>query len=93
MKSMRLFKRGDTYYVEFQRGKKRSLKTGNKKEAEAIFNQLRREWLAGRLIQLDSSKNVSLGEFTKEYLKHRESLNQEVEGSSPSRPTRKFKGK
>jgi integrase len=74
MKSMRLFKRGDTYYVEFQRGKKRSLKTGNKKEAEAIFNQLRREWLAGRLVQLDSSKNVSLGDFTKEYLEHREPM-------------------
>lgn len=68
---MRLFQRKGIYYVEFERGKCRSLRTRNEREAKALFKELKREYLRGRLIQLDEGKRVTLAEFTKEYLDSR----------------------
>jgi len=71
---MRLFIRNGTYYVEFKRGDKRSLKTSDEKEATAAYRKIRRAWLQGRLISLEAESSITLAEFKKEYLKSRESM-------------------
>ncbi len=66
--TMRLFQRENgIWYIEFQRGKKRSLGTRNKYEAERLFKKIKREYLAGKLIQLE--KSYSLKDFLPEYIK------------------------
>ena len=50
---MRLYKRGQIWWVAFDRVRRRSLKTRDEKEAQRIFKALEREHLAGRLIKLD----------------------------------------
>jgi integrase len=66
---MRLFQRENgIWYVEFGRGKKKSLRTRNKAEAVRLFNKLKREHLAGRLIVLKEGRKVLLSEFIPEYL-------------------------
>ncbi len=65
--SMKLFQRENgIWYIEFRRGKKRSLGTRNKQEAERLFRKIKREYLAGKLIQLE--KAISLKDFLSEYL-------------------------
>jgi integrase len=72
IRSMRLFQRSNgIWYVGFNRGKEKSLKTRIRSEAEAIFKRLKREWLQGRLFKLDTEKNVLLTTFTEDYLKSR----------------------
>jgi len=67
--NMRLFQRENgIWYVEFGRGKKKSLRTRNKAEAVRLFNKLKREHLAGRLIVLKEGRKVLLSEFIPEYL-------------------------
>ena len=71
---MRLFYRKLTAYVEISRGKKRSLNTKDKREAERLFRVMQREALRGRLIQLDENKRITLEEFRQDYLKGRREL-------------------
>ncbi|OMH39840.1 tyrosine-type recombinase/integrase [Desulfurobacterium indicum] len=67
--SMRLFQRENgIWYVEFGRAKKKSLRTRNRAEAVRIFNKLKREYLAGRLIVLKEGIKVPLSQFVQEYL-------------------------
>jgi len=66
---MRLFKRGQYWYVEFARSKKKSLGVTNRNEAEPIFNELKKLALKGRLRQLDTEKRIVLGVFKKEFFK------------------------
>jgi len=67
--NMRLFQRENgIWYVEFKRGHKKSLRTRNKAEALRIFNKLKREYLAGRLLVLKEGQKVLLSEFTRDYL-------------------------
>jgi site-specific recombinase XerD len=73
---MRLFRRGKSYYVEFKRGVKRSLKTSDKKEAERIFRIIKRKHLEGKLIQLDRSERITLEEYIKLYLESRFDLSE-----------------
>ena len=49
--NMRLYKKlpFGVWYVEFERGKRRSLKTKDKSEATALFREVKRQYLAGRL--------------------------------------------
>ena len=61
------FKRGNFWYYEINR-KRVSLKTKDKAKALRIFNEIKREYLAGRLKQLTKEKSVSLGDFAAEYL-------------------------
>ena len=65
---MRLFKRGKFWHVELQRGVRRSTKTTNEKDARAIFRELKREYLMGRLVKLKPGKRVTLSEFRERYL-------------------------
>jgi integrase len=67
--SMRLFQRENgIWYVEFGRGKKRSLRTRNKAEAIRLYNRIKREYLSGRLLILKEGQKTPLSEFTANYL-------------------------
>lgn len=68
---MRLFKRGGIYHVEFAGEKRRSLKTSDEKTAKGIFKELEKEYLRGRLIQLDTTRRKTISEFSSFYQKHR----------------------
>ncbi len=74
--SMRLFQhpKYKTWYVEFERGKTRALRTKDEKKAKEVYRHLEKEWLKGRLLQLDEGKRITLAEFTKEYIKSRSDL-------------------
>ncbi|MBU1001643.1 MAG: tyrosine-type recombinase/integrase [Proteobacteria bacterium] len=67
---MRLYQRPDTgfWFVEFERGKRRSLKTKDKAKARTIFNTLKTEYLNGRLLQLTPTGKSTLGKFRADYL-------------------------
>lgn len=68
--NMRLFKRTNgKWYVEFGRGKARSLGTTDAKEAKRLFTAVREEYLAGRLAEIRGESSTSLGEFVAEYKK------------------------
>ena len=63
--SMRLFKRKNNgvYYVEFDRGQVRSLKTKDEGEAKELYVAIREEYLAGRLEQISGKCTKSLQDF------------------------------
>ena len=61
---MRLFRRENgIWYVEFERGKKKSLGTRDKKLAERIFKEPQKEALKGKLILLEKTQRITLDEF------------------------------
>ena len=67
---MRLFQRmdkGGVWYVEFARGKKRSLRTTERVEAERRFKTLQREMAMGKLLRLDKATSKTLGEFIEDF--------------------------
>ena len=54
----------NTWYIEFRRGKHRSLRTKDEKLARQTFAKIEREWLKGRLVELDeSARKITLGNF------------------------------
>jgi integrase len=67
--TMRLYQksRDSVYYVEFERGKSRSLKTKDLAEARKLYNAVKKEYLAGRLSEIRGESRVTLGEFRGEY--------------------------
>ncbi|MGO9139165.1 MAG: tyrosine-type recombinase/integrase [Syntrophales bacterium] len=69
--TMRLFQRKGWYHVEFYRGKGKALKTRDAKEATALFKEMEKEYLRGRLINLESIKKCSLSEFRMLYRESR----------------------
>lgn len=69
---MRLFKRRDFYYVEISRSKKRSLRTKDKREAIAIFREMKKEQFRVRIFDLEKVKRLPLKDFTAIYLNYRE---------------------
>ncbi|MEN6375560.1 MAG: site-specific integrase [Smithella sp.] len=68
--SMRLFWRNGWAYVEYYRGKKQALGTQDKVVAKELFRGLQKEYLKGKIFQLDKHKTITLGEFRKEYVKN-----------------------
>lgn len=61
---MRIFQRENgVYYVELGRGRKKSLNTKDHAKAIALFREMEKEWLRGRLVHLENEKRISLGEF------------------------------
>lgn len=68
MSAMRLFKRGEFWYVEFPGGARRSTKATNERDARAVFRELKREYLKGRLTKLEPGRRVTLAEFMERYL-------------------------
>lgn len=54
------------WYYEINR-KRRSLGTANKAEALRLFNEIKRQYLAGKLQSLTGECSMTLGDFYKEY--------------------------
>lgn len=71
--AIRLFQHRGMWYVEIS-GKRRSLKTLDKAEAKRLFNQIRKEWLAGKLAHLTGSCRRTMGEYYDEFLKWAEQV-------------------
>ena len=71
---MRLFKRGPTYYIEFKRGIKRSLGTGDRKEAQRLFKLAKVEYLKGKLVQIEDKDRVPLREYYEEFIRGKAGL-------------------
>lgn len=70
MDTMRLFKRENgIYYIEFKRGRWKSLKTKNKELAQKAFKRLQKQLLLGRVVSIDPEKNISVNDFIKDYLR------------------------
>lgn len=69
--TMRLFKRGGWYHIEFYRGKSKSLKTKDPKEAEKLYKDIEREAIRGRLINLENLKRCTISQFQEIYLNTR----------------------
>lgn len=65
--TMRLYQksRDSVYYVEFERGKSRSLKTRDAAEARKLYNAVKKEYLAGRLSEIRGESRVTLGDREK----------------------------
>ena len=68
---MRLFRRGDHFYVEYCRGKKKSLGTKDEVHARAIYKEMKAEALKGRLFPLEEYRNLTLAKFSEDYIKNR----------------------
>lgn len=64
---MRMFCRNGVYYVEFARGDKKSLKTKNREKALAVFRDLEKEWLKGRLHRLEDYKKATISELSENF--------------------------
>jgi len=71
---MRLTKQRGIYYVEMQRNKRKSLGTEDEKTAKAIFREMEKEAIRGRLFDLEKAKRITLEDFQKEYIAYREGL-------------------
>jgi len=71
---MRLLWRNGYAYVEIERDKYRSLKTKDEAEAKAIFREMRKAQLEGKLVSLNDVKRKTLSDFTDEYIAYREGL-------------------
>jgi len=67
---MQLFKRENgTWYVQFERGKKLSLKTKDAALAQQLFRKIKKEYLHRRIEVIEGKPpQKTLGEFTEEYL-------------------------
>ncbi len=71
---MKLFRRSNGYwYVRFERGKEKSLRTKDKRLAQKLFREIQQEALKGRLILLEKQEKISLSQFIQEYLEWSES--------------------
>lgn len=65
---MKLWQRQNgIWYITFQRGKHKSLKTKDKSKAARAFAKIEREYLEGRLIRLEKTEMCLLADFIKEY--------------------------
>lgn len=74
MDEMKLFKRGEIYYVQLRRGKKISLKTSDDNLAKKVFTRMEREYLQGRLIKLEKETLHLFEDFEKEYKESRKGI-------------------
>jgi len=67
--NMKLFKRSNGYwYIRFERGKEKSLRTKDKKLAERLFKEIQKEVLKGKIILLEKQANPFLKDAIEEYL-------------------------
>jgi len=64
---MRLFQKRGWWHVELHRNKSRSLRTQNEAEAKKIFRDMEKEWLRGRLLNLEGYKKITISELQNDY--------------------------
>jgi len=69
--SMRLFRRGEYFYVGFYRGKVKALGTKDEVRAKEIYKELKAEYLRGKLFPLESIKRCTLSQFKDQYIESR----------------------
>lgn len=70
---MKLFtRRNGYYYVRYERGREKSLKTRDKQTAKALFDQEKQDIKEGKIAYLDKVKRIRLDEFKKEYIDARD---------------------
>jgi integrase len=71
---LRLFKKPNGYYyIEFSRGKKKTLKTKNRQIAEKRFKAISDAEVLGTFIRHDPSENITLKEYATQYVAGRAS--------------------
>ena len=70
---MTLFQHRGIYYVRIN-GKRKSLSTRDKATARRLFNQIKKEYLAGKIHQLTGKCTTTLGRYREEYLKWAEAV-------------------
>ena len=70
---MRLFTHRGIYYVEIN-GKRRSLRTRDRTIARRFYNQIKREYLAGKVHELTGRCTINLGRYRDEFLKWAENV-------------------
>ena len=70
---MKLFKRENgVWYVRINSNKRISLKTKNKREAEKLFNLIKKQYYERKLYILYNKRNITLEEAIKEFLEFKE---------------------
>ena len=76
IRSMRLFRRkgSEIWQVAVRRGVEISLKTTDRRVAEAVLKKMEREALEGRLFQLDKTARITLSQFLEEFMGNRQHL-------------------
>ena len=73
--NMKLFRRSNGYwYIRFERGKEKSLRTKDRKLAEKLFKEIQKEVLKGKIILLEKQEKINLSEFIQEYLSWAEKI-------------------
>lgn len=65
---MRLYTKRGIYYVEFSRGKSRSLGTRDKRAAQIEFNKIKKLHLQGKIVKLDATCKTTLAELKDRFL-------------------------
>lgn len=61
---MKLYRRTNGFwYIRFGRGVERSTRTKDRAKAERVYRKVEREYLAGRLVQLDTGRRITVAEF------------------------------
>ena len=66
---MRLFQHREIFYVEFTGGKRRSLKTKDKRVAQRLFAELKKEILLGNIVTLENQNQITIDDLKDIYLK------------------------
>jgi len=77
-------KSNGVWYVIFDGDKRRSLKTIDADEANRLYKEIRKQWLAGKLSDISGECKIALGQFQEEYLTWAE----QVQGRSTFRANR-----
>jgi hypothetical protein len=68
---MRLYKRNGVYQVDIN-GRRKSLGTKDEREATAIYREMKKEYLRGRIFDLEKVKRLPLSDFALIYLPYRQ---------------------
>ncbi len=66
--TMRLWRRNGVFYITFKRGDHRSLKTKDPVLAQKLYNEIEKEYLAGRLRRIERGELKLFADFKSEYL-------------------------
>ena len=71
--SIRFFLHRGICYVEID-GKRRSLRTRDKETGRRLFNQIKKNYLAGKVIELTGKCTIQIGQYRDEFLKWSEKV-------------------
>ncbi len=66
IRPMRLYSRNGWWYAEIRRGKSKALKTRDEQTAKGIYKEMEKEYLRGRLLQLDT-RRIAVSDLSRLY--------------------------